>query len=188
MNKNRKIIASINITLDGYCDHTSVDPDEEVHDHYTDLLKNAGLVLYGRHTFELMKYWKDIIDSPSDIPSMNEFAKVMDEVPKLVFSNTLQSTDWDSVKLSTKGLHETVLELKQTEGGDVYVGSPGLINTLTQSGLIDEYQICVHPVIAGSGKQLFTELSSSVPLKLKKVKTFKSGAVVLYYHLNSQPR
>ncbi|QNF33356.1 dihydrofolate reductase family protein [Adhaeribacter swui] len=177
----RKVIATINMTLDGFCDHTAVDPDEEIHDHYTELLDSAGAILYGRVTYQLMQYWQTLIQNPSGEKVMDDFARSIDRVPKIVFSRTLQNTGWESARLANKDLKTEVLDLKQQMGEPIFVGSPGLIVALTQLGLINEYQICVHPVIAREGLPLFKNLSSKVNLKLLKIKTFRSSAIILYY-------
>jgi len=177
----RKIIAAINMTLDGFCDHTAVDADEEIHQHYTDLLGNAGVILYGRITYQLMEFWPPLVKNPSGVKSMDDFAKAIDNTSKIVFSRTLKNLEWKSAMLATKGLQEEVLELRQQPGKDIYVGSPSLIVALTQLNLIDEYQLCVHPVIAGSGLPLFKNISDRVILKLLKTKTFGCGAVTFYY-------
>src|SRR5690606_22128472 len=179
----RKIIAAINMTLDGSFDHTSVDPDEEIHQHYADLLRSADAILYGRVTFELMRYWQELVKDPSGDPSLDDFAAAMDRTPKVVFSRTLGYTDWDSARLATRSLEEEVLDLRQGSGKDIYVGSRSLIIQLMQHGLIDELQLCVHPVIAGGGPPLFHDLKDRTPLKLNKTKTFTSGAVLFYYEL-----
>lgn len=177
----RKIIAAINMTVDGSFDHTSVDPDEEIHQHYTDLLRSADAILYGRITFDLMRYWQDLAKHPSGDPSLDDFATAMDRTPKVVFSHTLKTTDWDSARLATRSLEEEVLELRQGAGKDIYVGSRSLIIQLMKLGLIDELQLCVHPIIAGGGRQLFQDLKDRTTLKLDKTKTFRSGAVIFYY-------
>jgi len=105
----------------------------------------------------------------------------MDRTPKIVFSHTLQQVDWKSAKLADRGLRDEVLELKQQSGKDIYVGSPGLIVALTKLRLIDEYQLCIHPVIAGSGLPLFNSINERTVLKLINTKTFSGGAVILYY-------
>lgn len=177
----KKLIAAINLTLDGYCDHTAVDPDEEIHQHYADLLKTAGAILYGRITYQLMEFWRTLIENPSGEETMDYFAVVMNETPKVVFSHTLQSLDWESARLATRDLKEEVTALKQQPGKDIFVGSPSLIVALTDLNLIDEYQFCVHPVIAGSGLPLFKNLAVRKGLRLVGTKTFGSGAIILYY-------
>lgn len=177
----RKLIAVINMTLDGFCDHTVINPDEEIHQHYADLLDSAGVLLYGRTTYQLMQYWQTLLKSPTGEKSMDDFAIAIDRVPKIVFSNTLKDTGWGTAKLANKPIEEMVIELKQQSGKDIFVGSPGLIVTLTQLGLIDEYQLCVHPVIAGSGLPLFKNINNKIILKLLRSKYFRSGAITLYY-------
>jgi dihydrofolate reductase len=176
-----KIIAAINLTLDGFCDHTALSPDEEIHDHYKELLIGADAVLYGRITYELMQYWQRLVKNPSGEKSMDDFAIAMDNIPKIVFSNTLKKLNWDSARLSNKPLEEMVLELKTKSGGDILAGSRSLIVSLTNENLIDEYQLCIHPVLVGKGLPLFDKLNDRTVLKLVKTKTFTSGAVILYY-------
>lgn len=177
----RKLIAAINTTIDGFCDHTAGIPDEELHQHYADLLHNAGVTLYGRTTFQLMGYWRTIVKNPTGSKATDEFAVAIDNIPKIVFSHTLKSIEWESARLATTSLAEEVLSLKQQAGKDILVGSPSLIAALTKLNLIDEYQLCIHPVIIGSGLPLFRDISEKIILNLVKTKTFNSGAIILYY-------
>ena len=177
----RKLIAAINMTLDGFCDHTAIIPDEEIHQHYADLISKADTILYGRITYQLMEYWRTLAENPSGEKSMDDFAKVIDKIPKIVFSKTLKSVEWESAKLANRDLEEEVLELKQQSGKDILVGSRSLIIHLMKLHLIDEYQLCVHPVIVGNGLPLFENINDRTTLKLLKTKTFNSGAVMLYY-------
>jgi dihydrofolate reductase len=176
-----RIIAAMNMTLDGYCDHTSMGADDEIHQHYTELLLNSGEAIYGRKTYELMEFWPPLVKNPTGIPAMDEFAVAMDNIPKIVFSRTLKDLDWPTARLAKRDIKEEVLDLKQQPGKDVLVGSPGLIAQLTQLGLIDEYQLSVHPTVVGSGLTLFKNITDRVDLKLLKTKTFDCGAVTLYY-------
>jgi dihydrofolate reductase len=177
----RKVIAGINMTLDGVCDHTAIIPDEEIHDHYAELLSSAGTILYGRITYGLMQYWQTLVKNPSGEKSMDEFALVMDNIPKIVFSHTLKSVDWESAKLANRPIEEEVLALRQQSGKDILVGSRSLIIQLLKLGLIDELQLCVHPVIVGKGLLLFENMHDSANLKLLKTKILSSGAIILYY-------
>jgi dihydrofolate reductase len=180
----RKVIAAINMTIDGFCDHTAGVPDTEVHDHYSKLLNEAGVLLYGRTTFELMKYWQELLKNPSGEKAMDDFANAIDKIPKIVFSHTMKDTGWDTASISNITLEQKVKELKQSkESGakDILIGSPALIAQLTNLNLIDEYQLCVHPVILGSGLTLFKNLSESLTLKPVKTKTFGGGAILLCY-------
>ena len=177
----RKLIAAINMTLDGFCDHTAGIPDDEIHHHYAELLSNADTVLYGRITYQLMEYWRTLLENPSDEKSMNDFAIAIDKIPKIVFSHTLKNVEWKSAKLANRDIEEEVLELKQQSGKDILVGSRSLIIQLMKLNLLDEYQLCVHPVIAGTGLPLFGNMKDRTVLKLIKTKTFSGGAVTLYY-------
>src|SRR5574338_348277 len=177
----RKLVAAINMTLDGICDHTAVLPDEEIHYHYRDLLDNAGVILYGRTTYQLMQFWQTLLTNPSDEQSMNDFAIAIDKIPKIVFSHTLKTMGWNSATLADKPIEELVTELKQQTGRDILAGSRSLIIQLMKLNLIDEYQICVHPVVAGKGLPLFENMNDRAIFKLIKTKTFRGGAVTLYY-------
>lgn len=176
----RKLIAAINMTLDGFCDHTAGIPDDELHQHYADLLNNADTILYGRVTYQLMEFWRTVLENPSDEKSMNDFAIAIDKIPKIVFSHTLTSVNWKSARLASQPIEDEVLQLKQQSGKDILVGSPGLIIQLMKLSLIDELQLCIHPVIAGSGLPLFKNIDRTI-LKYIKTKTFNGGAVILYY-------
>jgi len=177
----RKVIAAINTTIDGNCDHTVGIADEEIHQHYTHLLDNAGVILYGRTTYQLMEFWRTILEKPSAEKSMNDFALAIDKIQKIVFSHTLKNVDWKSANLASRNLEEEVLELKQQSGKDIFVGSRSLIIQLMNLNLIDELQLCIQPVIAGKGLSLFEDINDRTIFKLKKTKTFNDGAVILYY-------
>jgi dihydrofolate reductase len=182
----RKVIAAMNMTLDGICDHTVGIPSEELHNHYTELLNNAGVILYGRTTYQLMQFWQTLLKDPSDKKSMNDFAVAIDNIPKIVFSRTFKSTDWHSAKLATKELEKEVLELKSESGKDILVGSRSLIIQLLNLNLVDEFQICIHPVVEGKGSPLFDKINGRTIFKLSKTKTFGSGVIVLYYETTRQ--
>jgi len=169
------------MTLDGFCDHTAMIADDEIHQHYTDLLKNAGTILYGRITYQLMEYWPTIVKNPTGNKSMDDFAVTIDNIPKIVFSRTLKNVEWKTARIAKGSLEEEVLELKQQQGRDILVGSPSLIVALMKLNLIDEYQLCVHPVVVGKGLPLLKSINDRVILKLLKTKTFSSGQIILYY-------
>jgi dihydrofolate reductase len=104
----RKVIAAINMTLDGFCDHTAMNADEEIHQHYSELLRSAGTILYGRITYQLMEYWLTVLKDPTGNRSMDEFAVVIDNIPKIVFSRTLKTVEWKTAKLAKRDLKEEV--------------------------------------------------------------------------------
>jgi dihydrofolate reductase len=181
----RKLIAAINITLDGFCDHTAVVADDELHEHYNELLRNADTLLYGRITYQLMESsWPAVVKNPTGNKPMDEFAVIIDNITKIVFSRTLKNVSWKNTILKKEVIKEEILALKQSRSGgskDILAGSPGLIVTLMQLNLIDEYQLCVQPIILGNGLPLFKNIKDRINLKLLKTKTFGSGSVVLYY-------
>lgn len=139
----RKIIAAINTTIDGNCDHTAGIADEEIHQHYTDLLDNAGVILYGRTTYQLMQYWQTLLKNPSGEKASDDFAIAIDKVPKIVFSHSLKNTDWETAEIATNPIEVVVKELKQKPGKDIFIGSRSLIIQLMNLALIDELQLCI---------------------------------------------
>ena len=183
----RKVIAAMNMTLDGFCDHTAMIADDEIHQHYNELLSNADTLIYGRITYQLMEsYWPTVVENPTGNKPMDEFAVLIDGISKIVFSHTLKNADpiiigWKNARVAKRGIKEEVLELKQQPGKDILVGSPSLIVASMNLNLIDEYQLSVQPAIIGKGLPLFKNTNDRVDLKLLKTKTFGCGAVTLYY-------
>src|SRR6185312_5556854 len=186
----RKLIAAMNMTLDGFCDHTTMIADDELHQHYNELLSNADTLLYGRTTYQLMECaWPAIVKTPTGNKPTDEFAILIDNIVKIVFSHTLINTGakaigWKNAKLATRSLEQEVLELKQSgnsESKDILVGSPSLIVAALNLHIVDELQLCVQPIIAGKGLSLFKNISDRINLRLLKTNTFSSGSMVLYY-------
>ena len=131
-----------------------------------------------------MQYWQTLIKNPSGEKTADDFAIAIDKIQKIVFSHKLKNTDWDSAKLATKPIEELLKELKQSRNGgskDILIGSRSLIIQLMKLNLIDEYQLCVHPVVAGNGLLLFENVKDRTIFKLTKTKNFINGAVTLYY-------
>ncbi len=177
----RKLIAGMNMTLDGFCDHTSMSADDDIHEHYADLLRGADTLLYGRVTYQLMEYWRSVVANPTGNKATDDFAQVIDACPKIVYSRTLASVDWKGTELRREIDADEIRELKQRPGKDLLVGSPSMIVAMLDLGLVDELQIGIHPVIAGSGLSLFKNISHRIDLKLTGTKTFVCGAVFNYY-------
>ena len=169
------------MTLDGIFDHTAGIPDAEIHQHYTELMDQGDAILYGRTTYQLMEYWRQFLENPSEEKSMNDFAIAIDKIPKIVFSHTLTTVDWKSATIANRDLEETVLALRQQPGKAIFVGSRSLIIQLMKLNLIDELQLCIYPVVAGSGMPLFENLNDRTIFKLLKTKTFSGGSIILYY-------
>jgi len=178
----RKLIAAINMSLDGYCDHTGMIADDELHEHFNELLRTAGALIYGRITYQLMEsYWPSIVKNPTGNKSEDEFAVLIDNIPKIVYSRTLQLVDWKNTTLKKEIIKEEILELKRQAGKNVFVGSPSLIIALAKLDLIDEYQLVVHPIVVGSGLPLFKNIKDKIELKLLKTKPLGAGQLAIYY-------
>ncbi|HET7003463.1 MAG TPA: dihydrofolate reductase family protein [Puia sp.] len=178
----RKLIAAINMTLDGFCDHTAMIADEELHQHFNELLRNADTLLYGRVTYQLMESaWPSVVQNPTGNKPFDEFAVLIDNISKIVFSHTLKRVAWKNSVLKKEIIQEEIFALKRQNGKNILAGSPSVIATLGQLNLIDEYQLSVHPVVLGRGLPLFKNVSDKMNLKLLKTETFASGTVTLYY-------
>ncbi|WON93188.1 MULTISPECIES: dihydrofolate reductase family protein [unclassified Sphingobacterium] len=177
----RKVIAAFNMTLDGFCDHTAGIPNAEIHTHYTDLLNGGDVILYGRITYQLMEYWRSFVKTPVGEKSMDDFASAIDKIPKLVFSNSLKNIEWESAKLANGALEDEILKLKLQSGSNILVGSRSLIIQLLNLNLIDEFQLCIYPIVFGRGLPLFEEIDDRIIFKLVKTKVFTNGSVLLYY-------
>ncbi len=180
----RKVVFAINITADGYCSHTDGIADDELHEYFARLLRNAGPLLFGRITYQLMvPYWPDIARNQSETVAVNEFARVFDSLEKVVFSTTLKHVEGNNTRIVPANLAEEVLALKQQPGKDICVGSLSIASQLSSRGLIDEYHFVVHPVVAGKGPRLFETVKPPEKLLLDFIgsKTFHSGVVALHY-------
>lgn len=183
----KKVIASIFVSLDGFI----VGPNEDmswVTNNFNDemgtyagnLQSSMSAILLGRVTYQIMtNAW------PSMTEETSPGAERMNNVPKIVFSRTLDKVEWgkyDNARLIKNNVAEEVMKLKQLPGGDMVIyGSANLIQNFTQLGLIDEYQLLVHPIVLGNGKPLFHGFTKPLNLKLLRAQTFKNGVVVLYY-------
>ncbi|SKC03794.1 Dihydrofolate reductase [Dyadobacter psychrophilus] len=174
------------MTLDGFCDHTAIIPDDEMHEHYNQFMRSGDVALYGRTTYQLMEYWKDVVENPTGNKPTDDFAVSMDRIPKVVFSHTLKNVDWKTARIAKRDLKDEVLWLRNQPGKDILVGSRSLIISLINLGLVDEFQIMIHPVIAGNGLPLFEMISDRTVMKLVKTKIFDFGAVTLYYELSGK--
>ncbi len=129
-------------------------------------------------------YWPTVVKNPTGNKPMDEFAVLIQNISKIVFSRTLNNVEWKNVKLAKGGVKEEVLELKQSRNGgskDILVGSRSLVVALLNLNLIDEFQLCVHPVIAGKGLSLLENINDRIKLRLLITKTFGCGAITLYY-------
>ena len=179
----RKLIYAINVTLDGCFDHTNGVPDDALMDYFTELLRGADLLLYGRKTYELMvPYWPDVAKDPSETKADRDFAQVFVATNKIVFSRSLDSAEANT-RIVRTNLRDEVLKLKQEPGKDILLGGIDVASQVIALGLVDEYLFVVMPIIAGQGRRLLEGMSlrEKVKLKLVESKISKSGCVVLHY-------
>jgi dihydrofolate reductase len=176
----RPLRYSINVTLDGCCDHRAIPGDEELHRHAIENIAQADAILLGRVTYEMMEAaWRS--PAPGAMPAWTEpFARTMDAARKYVVSRTLDRVDWNA-ELVRGDLAEAVQQLKQESGRGLFTGGVKLPLALAERGLIDEYEFVVHPRLVGHGPTLFAGLSKHVDLKLVGRLEFGSGAVAMRY-------
>jgi dihydrofolate reductase len=181
----RNLIYAINVTIDGCCDHTKFNLDEETFEYFIHLLRDeAGLLVYGRKTYQLMvPYWPDIAKSQSETKADIEFAQTFVSKKKIVFSRSLASAEDENTRIVRTNLRDEILKLKQEQGNNILVGGVDVPSQLMELGLIDEYRFVVTPIIAGEGRRLFegVNLPEKRRLKLVESKPFKSGCVALRY-------
>jgi dihydrofolate reductase len=181
----RPLRYSINITLDGCCDHRMGIADEELHRNAVANLERSDALLFGRVTYEMMEAaWRPVARTgarPDWLePWMVPFAQTIDAAKKYVVSSTLDRVDWNA-ELVRGDLATAVQQLKQQPGNGLFVGGVTLPLALADLGLIDEYEFVVHPVVAGHGPTLFAGLRERLALRLLGRQEFRSGAVVLRY-------
>jgi dihydrofolate reductase len=177
----RPLRYSINVTLDGCCDHREGIPDEDLHRHAVENLEWADALLFGRVTYEMMEAaWRLPAPAGAWPAWMAPFARTIDAAKKYVVSSTLDRVDWNAA-LVRGDVGAAVQRLKQESGTGLLVGGVRLPQALAELGLIDEYEFVVHPRVVGHGPTLFAGLSSSIDLKLVSQVEFGSGAVAMRY-------
>lgn len=189
----RKLVVSMNITLDGFMAGPNCELDwhfhywnEEMARYAGEQLSNADTILLGRVTYCAMaKYWpsktKDLLCPREDIA----FADLINNCQKIVFSKTLENVSWSNSKLAKESIKTEITKLKQQPGKDMIVyGSGSIVSALSGSGLIDEYILWLHPVVLGKGKLLFKNTNTRPKLKLLNTRTFNTGVIILYYQLD----
>ena len=177
----RPLRYSINVTLDGCCDHRAMFADEDLHRHAVENLVQADALLFGRVTYEMMEAgWRRPARAGARPDWMEPFARTIDAAKKYVVSSTLEQVDWNA-ELVRGDLGEAVRQLKQGSGNGLFTGGVTLPLALAELGLIDEYEFIVLPRIVGHGPTLFAGLSKRVDLKLVSRQEFASGAVAMRY-------
>ncbi|HEX3606086.1 MAG TPA: dihydrofolate reductase family protein [Candidatus Dormibacteraeota bacterium] len=177
----RPLRYSINVTLDGCCDHRGIAPGKDLHRHAAENLHRADALLFGRVTYEMMESaWRPPAPAGARPEWMEPFARTINAAKKYVVSSTLEQVDWNA-ELVRGDLGTAVRQLKREPGEGLFVGGVKLPLALTELGLIDEYELVVHPRLAGHGPTLFAGLSKPVDLKLVSRLEFGSGAVAMRY-------
>jgi dihydrofolate reductase len=182
----RKIIYAFSVSLDGYIEASDGDIswtyiDEELHQHFNEQEAKTGIALYGRHMYELMSaYWPTADEDPSALKVEVDYASIWKNMPKVVFSTTLDKVEWNA-RLVKENIADEVNSLKLQPGNDMSVGGAGLAASLMQLDLIDEYWLYVNPIILGGGKPMFPQLPHKSKLRLIETHTFSNGVVLLKY-------
>ncbi len=179
----RKLVLAINVSLDGFADHTvAVAPDDELHRFFGRLLDDTDVALFGRVTYQLMEnYWPHAHEDPRATEGMLEFADKFNSIPKIVFSRSLQKAEWQNTRLVKTDAVEEVARLSRQSGGNISLGGISFTKEFMRRGMIDEYWLVVQPVVCGSGRRLFEGGVSRFGLRLVETEVFKSGVVALHY-------
>lgn len=185
-----KLIYGFNVSVDGYIADAqgSIDwsePSEELHQYWNDFERETALSFYGRRLYELMSaYWPTADQAPDADPVIVDYARIWRDMPKVVFSRTLKSVEWNS-RLERGDPVEVVRKLKAETDGNLEVAGATLAAPIVQAGLVDEYRIVVAPTLVGGGTRFFPTLPSWISLRLLENRTFPGGTVLLRYEAKS---
>ena len=176
-----RLVYSINVTLDGCCDHRAMIADEDVHRHAAENLEQADALLFGRVTYEMMEAaWRSPARTGARPDWMEPFTRTIDAAKKYVVSRTMDRVDWNA-ELVRGDLGKAVQQLKRESGKGLFTGGVKLPLALAELGLIDEYEFVVQPILAGHGPTLFAGLSKRIDLKLVSRLELGSGAMAMRY-------
>ncbi|SKA09316.1 Dihydrofolate reductase [Chitinophaga eiseniae] len=179
----RTVSFGMNISLDGYCDHTTFTPREELYDYFTEMMQDVDLIFFGRVMYQLMfPYWSDVARDQSGTADENRFAERLTALEKVVVSRTLENAQHHTRIVRSNPVAE-LMKLKQQPGGTISVDTVSMLPELISAGLIDKFNLVVHPVIVGRGRPLIDagSLQENFNLKLVDSIVFKSGCVALHY-------
>lgn len=188
----RKIIAAMSVSLDGFISGPDGQiewhrVDDELHAHFNEKLSAMGGFIDGRVTYELMaEFWPTADEDPAATPMVAEFARIWRDMPKLVYSRTLQRAGWNTTIV--RGVDpDEVKALKAEPGGDLALGGAGLLASFMRHDLIDEYRLYVNPIVLGRGKPMFPDSDTQLTLRLADTRTFGNGVVLLRYERPDPP-
>jgi len=182
----RKIVLMMSVSLDGFFEGPDHDlgwhmVDDELHSHFNEELAAMGAFLDGRVSYELMaEFWPTADSDPTSTAPMVEFARIWREMPKIVFSRTLERADWNTTILRDV-VPDEIRALKAQPGGDLALGGADLAATFLRHDLVDELRLYVHPVVIGRGTPLFKPSDARIELRLAETRTFGNGVVLLRY-------
>ncbi len=182
----RRIILMMSVSVDGFIEGPNREldwqmVDDELHRHFNEQLSAMGAFLSGRVTYELMAgFWPTVDRDPASTAPMVEFARIWRDMPKIVFSKTLERADWNTTVVRDV-VPEDIQELKAQPGGDLALGGADLAAAFMRHDLIDEYRLYVHPIVIGRGKPLFQPADAKITLRLAETRTFGNGVVLLHY-------
>ncbi|SOD98005.1 Dihydrofolate reductase [Spirosoma fluviale] len=195
MNSMRKVILFMHVSLDGFVcgpngeqDWMTMDDDEVGHYLIPDLQKTVDTMLVGRVLYQgFASFWPTVTNNPETPPELVDFANWMNTTPKVVFSKTLTTVDWQNARLAKADVATEIATLKQQPGGDMVVfGGAEFVSSLAKLDLVDEYRIKLEPIVLGTGKALFKDVTERIKLTLTKAKSFDSGVVGLYYQVRRE--
>ena len=185
----RKIVLFLHLSLDGFCATTDgglewVPYNSDFEKYAEKIVDSVGSPMYGRNTFEMMKYFRTVLTDPSASPHASHHAKWIENIEKIVFSTTLTNEDWNNTKIISGNILEEVTKLKEQEGKDLVIfGSPTLATSLMKLGLIDEFQFTISPVVLGEGKTFLRDIITKVNLELISSEYINGGIVGLHYRI-----
>jgi dihydrofolate reductase len=184
----RKLVLFMHMSLDGFAADTKhgldfLSYDGELMQYADELVKTVGSPVYGRTTYELMAgYWPKVLNKPDADKHSLAHARWVEDVPKIVFSRTMNEATWNNTRLIKDNVEAEVKKLKEEPGKDLAIfGSPGLSASLLKLGLIDEYKLTIHPIILGQGLSAFRDNDTRSKLKLVESRTLKSGVITAHY-------
>jgi dihydrofolate reductase len=179
----RKVSFTMNISIDGYCDHELGSPTEELMDYFTGRMNKVDLLFYGRKMYEMMfPYWSDVVRDRSGTPAQLRFAERLMEIDKVVVSTTMERAGHQAGLVRADPVGE-LRRLKGMQGGEISVDSVSMLPELVGAGLIDEFHLVVHPVLAGGGRLLLPpgSMDAVLALSLADTRRFESGCVAFHY-------
>ncbi|WPU96175.1 dihydrofolate reductase family protein [Mucilaginibacter sabulilitoris] len=179
----RRVTFGMNISIDGYCDHTIFNPSKELHDYFTGMMDDVDLLFFGRVMYQLMfPYWADVAKNQSGTGYENRFAEKLTSIDKVVISRSLSNAE-ENTRIIRSNPAEELRKLKQQPGKKISVDSVSMLPELIEAGLIDEFRLVVHPVIVGNGRKLLDagSLQEKLNLTLTDTIIFKSGSVAHHY-------